>query len=121
MSAQKNGFSGNRKLIWIGVGVAAAAAVLASVYFDVPPSSDTSGTIAPAQRFRAPQPGASDVNGGASTDTAPAAQFGLTGDDARSNDARSNDARSNDARSNDARSNDARSNDARSNDTPNNN
>ena len=56
VSEQKNGFFSKRK-VWIGGGIAAAAAVLAvSFGIDFPPGvKDTIGTIVPAVRFRAPQ------------------------------------------------------------------
>jgi len=60
-----NIFSRKPKL-WIGAGIAVVAAVLVARYFDFPPQKDTEGTIAPAKRFVAEQPGASDVNGGQS-------------------------------------------------------
>jgi hypothetical protein len=82
MSEQANSSIGNRK-IWIGTGVAAAAVVF-GVYFssDFPTSKEaTSGTIAPAQRFRAEQPTAGDVKlgnqaGGTSSQVNPATQAG---------------------------------------------
>ena len=66
MTTQKQGSTSKR--IWIGSGVAAAA-VLAGVYFmtDIPPSSDTSGTLAPAQRYKAAQPTGGDVKLGTET------------------------------------------------------
>jgi len=60
-----NIFSRKPKL-WIGAGIAVVAIVLVARYFDFPPQSDTQGTIAPAKRFVAEQPGAGDVNGGQS-------------------------------------------------------
>ena len=56
VSELKNGFFSKRK-VWIGGGIAAAAAVLAvSFGIDFPPGvKDTIGTIVPAVRFRAPQ------------------------------------------------------------------
>jgi hypothetical protein len=60
-----NMFSRKPKL-WIGAGIAVVAIVLAARYFDLPPQKDTQGTIAPAKRFVAEQPGAGDVNGGQS-------------------------------------------------------
>jgi len=67
MSEQPSGLSSKRKL-WIGAGVAAVAIVVAARYFDLPPSHDMSGTIAPANRSVAAQPGAGDVNGTSTTD-----------------------------------------------------
>ena len=48
--------SGKRK-VWIGVAVTAAAALVVGHYvFDIPASGEyASGTVAPAQRYRAPQ------------------------------------------------------------------
>jgi anti-sigma factor RsiW len=53
-------FSGKQRLL-IGAGVAVAAVVVGAWYFDVPPSQDMSGTIAPANRSVAAQPGAADM------------------------------------------------------------
>ena len=58
--------SGKTKL-WIGAGVAAVAVIMAARYFDFPPSHDMSGTIAPANRSVAPQPGAGDMALGGQT------------------------------------------------------
>jgi hypothetical protein len=60
-----NIFSRKPKL-WIGAGIAVVGIVLVARYFDFPPQKDTQGTIAPAKRFVAEQPGAGDVNGGQS-------------------------------------------------------
>src|SRR5258707_7118232 len=60
-----NIFSRKPKL-WIGAGIAVLATVLVARYFDFPPQKDTEGTIAPAKRFVAEQPGAGDLNGGQS-------------------------------------------------------
>ena len=58
--SEKIGILGNRK-VWIGGGIAAAAVVLALQYVDFPPNGkDVSGTIVPAQRYRAAQPTAAD-------------------------------------------------------------
>ena len=56
-----NIFSRKPKL-WIGAGIAVVAIVLVARYLDLPPQKDTQGTIAPAKRFVAEQPGAGDVN-----------------------------------------------------------
>ena len=115
-----NIFSRKPKL-WIGAGIAVIATVLVARYFDFPPQMGTQGTIAPAKRFVAEQPGAGDVNGGQS-DPSRSVPPGSTDDaahDAASNsvkDAASNsvkDAASNSVR--DAARNDAaaRSQDAR--------
>ncbi len=61
MNEQKKGSFGSRK-IWIGAGIAAATAIVAVSTGLFPPSgTDTSGTIVPAQRYRAAQPTAADV------------------------------------------------------------
>ena len=63
MNERNNGMSGNRKIM-IGGGLAiAAAAVAVSLGVFPPNSSETAGTIVPAQRYRAPQPTAADVQG----------------------------------------------------------
>ena len=61
MSEQRRGSFG--KKIWIGGGIAVAAAAIAVFSgVEVPPTgTDVSGTIAPAQRYRAEQPGTVDV------------------------------------------------------------
>ena len=61
-NAVMSGQSSKRNL-WIGGGIAVLALIVASRYFDVPASRDMSGTIAPAQRSVAAQPGAGDVTG----------------------------------------------------------
>ena len=63
MSEAKSGSSGTRR-IWIGGAIAAAAVILVMQYVDLPPSKDMTGTIVPAQRFRAPQSGAENVKAG---------------------------------------------------------
>jgi hypothetical protein len=55
-----------RPKLWIGAGIAVIAIVLVARYFDFPPGQNTEGTIAPAKRVVAEQPGAGDVNGGQS-------------------------------------------------------
>src|SRR5260370_36381776 len=55
-------FSRKSKL-WIGAGSAVVAIVVVAGYFDFPPQMGTQGTIAPAKRVVAEQPGAGDVNG----------------------------------------------------------
>ena len=79
MTQQGNGSS--KRNLWIGTGVAAAAVVFGVYYvsdFPADPGA-TSGTIAPAQRFRAQQPTASDVKlgdqaGSTASQVNPAAQ-----------------------------------------------
>ena len=57
---QRTGF-GNRKL-WAGGAVMLVAVAVALIAFDLPPkSSDVVGTVAPAERYRAPQSGAEAV------------------------------------------------------------
>ena len=60
--SKSGSFLGKRK-VWIGGGLAAAAVIFAmSSGIDFPPNGkDTSGTIVPAQRYRAPQNTAADV------------------------------------------------------------
>ena len=70
-----NIFSRKPKL-WIGAGIAVVAIVLVARYFDFPPGMDTQGTIAPAKRAVAEQPGAGDVNGGQSDGSRPTAPTG---------------------------------------------
>jgi len=79
MTTQKQGSSSKR--MWIGTGIAAAA-VLAGVYYmtDIPPSSDTSGTLAPAQRYKASQPTAGDVKLGTQSGSSGSAINPQTGD-----------------------------------------
>ncbi len=126
--SEQNRNSGNGK-IWIGTGIAAAA-VIFGVYYatDFPSSGDgASGTIAPAQRYRANQPTAGDVKLGepsaaGGTQASPAGQVGsaAAANEAatRSNEAavRSNDAavRSNEAASRSANEAAVRSNEAAS-------
>src|SRR5579863_3042061 len=66
MSTDKGLFS--KRMVWIGAGVAAAAVVVATRFFDIPANSGV-GTIVPAERFQATQPGAGDVNGSSGTDS----------------------------------------------------
>src|SRR6185437_296515 len=65
MSEQKGGLGGlGHRKIWIGGGVAVAAAIVVAATGLFPPNAnETAGTIAPAQRYRAPQPTAGDVQG----------------------------------------------------------
>ena len=61
MNEQKSGFIGKRT-VWIGAGITAVAVVLVLQYVDFPPGGkDVSGTIVPAQRYRATQINADDV------------------------------------------------------------
>ncbi|MGA8030856.1 MAG: hypothetical protein WCB48_00555, partial [Casimicrobiaceae bacterium] len=79
MSEQNKGFSNKRKIM-IGGAIAAAAAVVAlSSLMQAPTDGkDTAGTIMPAQRYRATQSGAQDVQGGMPSG-APAGSNGLAG------------------------------------------
>ena len=55
MSQPTSGNNSQRK-IWIGTGLAAVAVAVAGVYvWDTPSTDGVSGTIVPAQRYRAPQ------------------------------------------------------------------
>lgn len=76
MSEVKKGFMSSPKgKVAIGAGAVAAIVVAVSVGLDFPKAStDTSGTIAPAQRYRAPQNTAADINV-----SAPGAQQAVTG------------------------------------------
>ena len=69
MSESTSGFSGKRKLL-IGGGFAVAAVAVAVSTGLFPPSTDTAGTIVPADRYRAPQITTGDVK----LDTQSAAQ-----------------------------------------------
>ena len=74
MSEQQRIGFGNRKL-WAGGAVMVLAVGVAMIAFDLPPkSSDVVGTIAPAERYRAPQAGAEAVQLGQ-----PAAGVGTAG------------------------------------------
>ena len=66
MNEQDNGTRGNRKVL-IGAGIAAAAVIVAfSTGLFPPGATNTEGTIVPAQRYRAAQPGGDNVVGGTS-------------------------------------------------------
>ena len=96
MSEQQGNSKGNRKL-WIGGGIAAAAAVVIVSQFgiDYPATGEaTSGTIAPAQRYRAAQPTAQDVQVGSQSGTQ-SGQPTQAGDSGAVNSASSNQASSN--------------------------
>src|ERR1700722_6273724 len=83
MSTDKGLFS--KRIVWIGAGVAAAAVVVAIRFFDIPPNSGV-GTIVPAQRFQATQPGAGDVNGSAGADSTQAGAVVVVGGDRAATD-----------------------------------
>src|SRR5437868_2447659 len=52
----------NKRVVWVGISLAAVAIIAGGYYvFDLPPPQDLSGTVAPAQRYRAPQIQAQDV------------------------------------------------------------
>jgi anti-sigma factor RsiW len=73
MSENTSGFSGKRKIL-IGGGIAVAAVAVAVSTGLVPPSTDTAGTIVPAERYRAPQITADDIKLGNKTNATPVAQ-----------------------------------------------
>ncbi len=111
MSDQQGNSNGNRKL-WIGGGIAAAAAVVIVSQFsvDFPPTGDaTSGTIAPAQRYRAAQPTAQDVQVGTQSG-AQSGQPTQAGDSSTVNAGSANQASSNQASSNQGVANQAMKN-----------
>ena len=65
MNEQKRGLANSRK-IWIGGGIAVAAAVVAVSTGLLPPNAaDTAGTIVPAQRYQATPISATDIKLGA--------------------------------------------------------
>jgi len=67
MSEQQHIGFGNRKL-WVGGAVAVLAVGVAMIAFDLPPKSENVvGTIAPAERYRAPQDSAEAVKLGDQT------------------------------------------------------
>jgi anti-sigma factor RsiW len=67
--SQQNRFFASRKA-WLGAGVVAAAAVVvAQLGFDFPVAKDVTGTVAPAQRYRAAPNGSEDVKLGAPAGT----------------------------------------------------
>ena len=90
MNEQKSGPRFNRKVIWVGGGIAALAVILvASSSFDFPPGN-TSGAIVPAQRFRAEQPATTSVSAPGQSQSAQGTAGNIG--DARSSDARMSDA-----------------------------
>jgi anti-sigma factor RsiW len=81
MSEQESKPFSKRKAALLGVGVAVIAGVVVAtsgIYFPAG-SSDTAGTIVPAQRFRAAQPTGNNVQPGGQTETAPRAPEGSAG------------------------------------------
>jgi len=63
--SQQNSKSIGKGKIWIGAGIAAAAVLVIGQYVEFPSSGqNVSGTVAPAQRFRAPQMTSDDVKVG---------------------------------------------------------
>jgi len=86
----------NKRGVWIGLGVTAVAVALAVQFgVDFPPGGkDVTGTIVPAQRYRADQPTAADVNVGAPSGGSGSA---VSGNAAATDAARSDAARSVDA------------------------
>ncbi len=111
MSTDKGLFS--KRIVWIGAGVVAAAVVVATRFFDIPPNSGV-GTIVPAQRFQATQPGAGDVNGSAGADSTQAGAV-VGADSDRANADRANADRANADRANADRANADRANADRAN------
>jgi hypothetical protein len=85
MNEQKSGARLNRKVIWVGGGIAALAVILvASSSFDFPPGgTNTSGAIVPAQRFRAEQ---TATTAGSAPGQSQPAQGGDARSDARASD-----------------------------------
>jgi len=72
--SQQSRFFASRKG-WLGAGVVAAAAVVvAQLGFDFPVAKDVTGTVAPAQRYRAAPNGSEDVK--LSPATTPGAAIG---------------------------------------------
>ena len=63
MSQQPNNGSITKRNVWIGLGLAAAGVILVGHYvFEIPPGGlDATGTVAPAQRYRAAQIQSKDV------------------------------------------------------------
>src|SRR5436305_1567337 len=61
--------SQNKRALWIGTAIAATTVVIAGLFFvSFPPGRENvSGTVAPAQRYRAEQPKAEDVQLGDQT------------------------------------------------------
>ena len=68
---EKTSGSGKRKIL-IGGGIAVAAVAVAISTGLFPPGSDTAGTIVPAERYRAQQPG--DLQGSAASGNSTTAQ-----------------------------------------------
>ena len=94
MGQQKSGSFGKRK-IWIGAGIAvAAAAVAVSTGLFPPEGKDATGTIVPALRYRADQPTAGDVKLGeqAARSDGPSAATAVGGGDPSRRSAKARDA-----------------------------
>ena len=107
--------AGNKKKLLVGPTVAAVDLLVAgSYFFDVPPDS-TSGTIAPAQRYRADQPTSGDIKlgGQAGKQTTSPTQAGDTRGNAQGGGAQSG-AQSGGAQSGGAQSGGAQSGGAQS-------
>ena len=120
MSDQKSGFS-SKRWTWVGAGTAAVVIFLAGRYIEFPPKADsTSGTIAPAVRYRADQPGASDVKVGEQSGSTQGVQENVANDaaahDAAAHDAAAHDAAAHDAAAHDAAAHDAAAHDAAAHD-----
>src|SRR6478736_31811 len=67
---EKTSGSGKRKML-IGGGIAVAAVAVAISTGIFPPGTDTAGTIVPAERYRAQQPGDLQGSGGSPNGDAP--------------------------------------------------
>jgi hypothetical protein len=112
MSVEKKNVPSRR--LWIGGGVALAALVVAvQTQFPRPAAEDTAGTIAPAQRYRAPDNGSAEVKLAPATTTATPTSSTPDVQAAQTADARSADARAADARAAEARVVDAKAADLR--------
>jgi anti-sigma factor RsiW len=61
MSGTSGNPAGKRKFIMTGIAIAVAAAIVGYAVDFPPTGRDTAGTITPAERYRATQPGAQDV------------------------------------------------------------
>ncbi|MFO1414819.1 MAG: hypothetical protein U1F10_13105 [Burkholderiales bacterium] len=81
--SERQAKSSNRRVLWIGAGAAALVAVMVGSGILPPGDGTTSGTIVPAQRFRAEQPTTGDVKAQA-TEATRAPDASANGADARS-------------------------------------
>ena len=106
---------GSKRKVWIGVGAAVVAVVVASQFVDFGSGGkDAAGTIVPAQRYRAEQPATTGVQGGGATGTASAPVApASSASDGRAADGRAADGRAADGRAADGRAADGRAADGR--------